>query len=103
MRSPSPRATSPITAESVATLPLEYQAEPALALGSGADGLDATRQILAQAKTHLNPGGLLVVEIGHNRDVLEAAYPALPFTWLETESGDQFVFMLRQEDLPNAA
>ena len=92
-----------VNAESVATLPPEYQAEPALALGSGADGLDATRQILAQAKTHLNPGGLLVVEIGHNRDVLEAAYPALPFTWLETESGDQFVFMLRQEDLPDAA
>ncbi len=90
-----------VNAESVATLPAEYQAEPALALGSGADGLDATRQILAQAKSHLNPGGLLVVEIGHNRDVLEAAYPALPFTWLETESGDQFVFMLRQEDLPH--
>jgi len=89
-----------VNAESVAALPAEYQAEPALALGSGIDGLDATRLILAQAKSHLNPGGLLVVEIGHNRDVLEAAYPALPFTWLETESGDQFVFMLRQEDLP---
>jgi ribosomal protein L3 glutamine methyltransferase len=89
-----------VNAESVAALPAEYQAEPALALGSGVDGLDATRQILAQAKSHLNPGGLLVVEIGHNRDVLEAAYPGLPFTWLETESGDQFVFMLRQEDLP---
>ena len=90
-----------VNADSVATLPPEYHAEPALALGSGADGLDATRQILAQAKSHLNPGGLLVVEIGHNRDVLEAAYPTLPFTWLETESGDQFVFMLRQEDLPH--
>jgi len=90
-----------VNADSVATLPPEYQAEPALALGSGADGLDATRQILAQAKSHLNPGGLLVVEIGHNRDVLEAAYPTLPFTWLDTESGDQFVFMLRQEDLPD--
>jgi ribosomal protein L3 glutamine methyltransferase len=89
-----------VNAESVAALPAEYQAEPALALGSGIDGLDATRQILTQAGSHLNPGGLLVVEIGHNRDVLEAAYPALPFTWLETESGDQFVFMLRQEDLP---
>ena len=88
-----------VNAESVAALPAEYQAEPALALGSGVDGLDATRQILAQAKSHLNPGGLLVVEIGHNRDVLEAAYPALPFTWLDTESGDQFVFMLRREEL----
>jgi len=89
-----------VNAESVAALPPEYQAEPALALGSGADGLDATRHILAAAKTHLNPGGLLVVEIGHNRDALEAAYPKLPFTWLDTESGDQFVFMLRREDLP---
>jgi ribosomal protein L3 glutamine methyltransferase len=88
-----------VNAESVAALPPEYQAEPALALGSGADGLDATRRILAAAKTHLNPGGLLVVEIGHNRDALEAAYPTLPFTWLDTESGDQFVFMLRREDL----
>ncbi len=89
-----------VNAESVAELPQEYQAEPSLALGSGEDGLDATRQILAEAKSHLNPGGLLVVEIGHNRDVLEAAYPALPFTWLDTERGDQFVFMLRREDLP---
>jgi ribosomal protein L3 glutamine methyltransferase len=88
-----------VNAESVAALPPEYQAEPALALGSGKDGLDATRQILAAAKDHLNPGGLLVVEIGHNRDVLEAAYPSLPFTWLDTEGGDQFVFMLRREDL----
>jgi ribosomal protein L3 glutamine methyltransferase len=91
-----------VNAESVATLPPEYQAEPALALGSGEDGLDATRQILSAARAHLNPGGLLVVEIGHNRDALEAAYPALPFTWLDTASGDQFVFMLRREDLPGA-
>ena len=88
-----------VNAESVAALPPEYLAEPALALGSGEDGLDATRQILAQAKAHLNPGGVLVVEIGHNRDALEAAFPSLPFTWLDTAAGDQFVFMLRREDL----
>jgi ribosomal protein L3 glutamine methyltransferase len=88
-----------VNAESVAALPPEYLAEPALALGSGEDGLDATREILNQAKAHLNPNGLLVVEIGHNRDVIETAYPTLPFTWLDTESGDQFVFMLRREDL----
>ena len=88
-----------VNAESVAALPPEYQAEPAMALGSGEDGLDATRQILAQAKAHLNPGGVLVVEIGHNREALEAAFPSLPFTWLDTAGGDQFVFMLRREDL----
>ena len=88
-----------VNAESVAALPPEYLKEPVLALGSGKDGLDFTRILLREARRHLNPGGLLVVEIGHNRDALEAAYPALPFTWLDTESGDQFVFMLRREDL----
>jgi len=90
-----------VNAESVAMLPPEYRAEPLLALGSGEDGLDATRRILAGAKAHLRPCGLLLVEIGHNRDALEAAYPDLPFTWLDTEGGDQFVFMLRREDLPD--
>lgn len=88
-----------VDAPSVRELPAEYRHEPALALGSGEDGLDLTRIILREAKRHLNPGGLLVVEIGHNRDALEAAFPNLPFTWLDTRAGDQFVFMLREEEL----
>ncbi len=89
-----------VDAESVAALPAEYLHEPKLALGSGKDGLDATREILKQAAAHLNPGGILVVEIGHNRDVLEAAYPDLPFNWLDVAAGDEFVFLLHREDLP---
>lgn len=90
-----------VDAESVTALPQEYLHEPALALGSGEDGLDATRRILEQARKHLNPNGMLIVEIGHNRGVLEAAYPHLPFTWLETSAGDQHVFLLHREELPN--
>ncbi|MGE5492731.1 MAG: 50S ribosomal protein L3 N(5)-glutamine methyltransferase [Actinomycetota bacterium] len=89
-----------VNAESVAALPPEYLHEPEMALGSGEDGLDFTRIILREAKRHLNPGGLLVVEIGHNRDELEAAYPDLPFTWLETAAGNEYVFLLREEELP---
>lgn len=88
--------------ESVDELPPEYLHEPEIALGSGRDGLDATRVILAEASRLLNPKGVLLVEIGHNRDVLEAAYPALPFTWLETSSGDGFVFLLTREELVEA-
>jgi ribosomal protein L3 glutamine methyltransferase len=84
---------------SMAALPKEYQLEPQLALGSGEAGLDHTQTILREASKHLNDNGILVVEIGHNRDALLQAYPDLPFTWLETSSGDQFVFLLTKEDL----
>ena len=90
-----------VNAQSVALLPQEYLHEPELALGSGNDGLDATRNILANARVHLKPRGLLIVEIGHNREALETAYPNLPFTWLETSAGDQHVFLLRREELPD--
>ncbi|MGA7595896.1 MAG: 50S ribosomal protein L3 N(5)-glutamine methyltransferase [Gallionella sp.] len=88
-----------VDAASVAALPQEYLHEPKLALGSGQDGLDATRVILGQAARHLTENGILVVEIGHNRDALEAACPELPFTWLDVSVGDQFVFMLHRNDL----
>lgn len=89
-----------VDAAAMTALPLEYRHEPALALAGGADGLDLVRKLLNQAAMHLNAGGFLVVEIGHNRAALEAAYPAVPFTWLETHAGDRFVFLLRREELP---
>lgn len=90
-----------VNAPSMTKLPVEYQREPELALASGKDGLDHIRRILADAPGHLNRGGLLITEIGHNRDALQAAFPQLPFTWLETSAGDEFVFLLRKEDLTN--
>jgi ribosomal protein L3 glutamine methyltransferase len=90
-----------VNAESVAALPPEYLHEPELALGSGDDGLDFTRIILREAKKHLTDHGILVVEIGHNREALEAAYPTLPFTWLDTAAGDEYVFLLHAADLPD--
>ena len=88
-----------VDAESVAALPPEYRHEPEPALGSGEDGLDAVRRILPQAARFLNPHGVLLAEIGHNRDALEAAFPELPFVWLDTSGGDGFVFLLTREQL----
>ncbi len=89
-----------VNAESMATLPEEYRREPEMALASGEDGLDLVRVMLKEAQAHLNPGGLLIVEIGHNRDALEAAFPQTPFTWLETSAGNEYVFLLRADELP---
>jgi len=89
-----------VTAASMRRLPVEYRREPEMALASGADGLLHTRRILAEAKRHLNPGGLLVVEIGHNREALEREYPKLPFAWPAFAAGEGFVFVIRREALP---
>ncbi|PXW85734.1 [LSU ribosomal protein L3P]-glutamine N5-methyltransferase [Nitrosomonas sp. Nm84] len=91
-----------VNAESMERLPQEYQHEPQNALASGEDGLDATRQILQQAARYLTDDGILVVEIGHNRAALEQAYPKLPFTWLETSAGGEFVFLLQRKQLPHS-
>jgi ribosomal protein L3 glutamine methyltransferase len=88
-----------VNAPSMQALPEEYRREPVGALASGEDGLEHVRTILREAPKHLNKGGLLVVEIGHNRDALEEAFPELPFTWLETSAGDEHVFLLSREQL----
>ena len=89
-----------VDAPSMAELPAEYRNEPQLALGSGVAGLDHTHTILREAANYLNEDGILIVEIGHNRDALLEAYPDLPFTWLEVSSGDEFVFLLTKSQLP---
>jgi ribosomal protein L3 glutamine methyltransferase len=89
-----------VNATSMAALPEEYRHEPRSALSSGVDGLDATRAILREAASHLTENGILIVEIGHNRAELEKNFPRTPFTWLETTAGDEFVFLLRRDEIP---
>lgn len=88
-----------VDAPSMATLPAEYQNEPQLALGSGVAGLDHTHTLLREAANYLNDDGILIVEIGHNREALETAYPNIIFNWLETSSGNEFVFLLTKFQL----
>jgi ribosomal protein L3 glutamine methyltransferase len=84
-------------------LPAEFRHEPALALAGGTDGLDLVRRILREAPEHLNPGGWLVMEVGHYRSRVERAFPRLPFIWAETSGGDDCVLMLQKEALQSAA
>jgi ribosomal protein L3 glutamine methyltransferase len=88
-----------VTAMAMADLPAEYRHEPKLALSGGDDGLDAVRTILDEAPRFLNPGGTLVVEVGHNRSATEVAYPRLPFVWLDTAGSSDSVFLLKREKL----
>jgi ribosomal protein L3 glutamine methyltransferase len=88
-----------VNAASMAALPPEFRREPQSALAAGEDGLDLVRRILAQAGRRLAKDGVLVVEVGHNRDAVEAAFPDLAFTWPQTSGGDGFVFLVEQRQL----
>jgi len=88
-----------VDAADIDSMPAEYRAEPALALASGRDGLDITRQILKKAARYLAPGGLLVVEVGNSCTALEHAYPEVSFIWPEFEHGGHGVFVLTHEQL----
>jgi ribosomal protein L3 glutamine methyltransferase len=88
-----------VTADAVQRFPAEHQAEPVMAHLGGRDGMDIVRRILANAGDHLTPGGTLVVEVGQGRDTLEAAFPQLPFLWLDTEFSEGEVFALPADAL----
>ena len=89
-----------VTSEAMDALPAEYRHEPALALAAGPDGLDVVRRILASAREHLNPGGVLAIEVGHNQDLVTEAFPGLAAVWLDTEHAAGKVFLVTREDLP---
>lgn len=86
--------------ETMEILPPEFRHEPAMALGSGEDGLDITRRILAEGAAHLAVGGGLLCEVGLGRGTLEAAFPETPFLWLDTEDSEAEVFWLARADFP---
>lgn len=85
--------------EEMATLPDEYRREPELGLFGGDDGLDIVRRILSGAAKHLQPGGVLIGEVGNTEEVLQDAFPDVPFVWLEFERGGGGVFVLTRAEL----
>ncbi|MGZ3184646.1 MAG: 50S ribosomal protein L3 N(5)-glutamine methyltransferase [Telluria sp.] len=88
-----------VNSASMKKLPQEYLREPQIALDGGADGMDLVRKIVAGAAKRLTPRGVLVVEIGNERDFAEAAFGELGLTWVTTSAGDDMVFLLTADQL----
>jgi ribosomal protein L3 glutamine methyltransferase len=88
-----------VGAAELAELPDEYSREPVVGLAGGTDGLDIVRRILREAGEHIEPGGILVVEVGNSETELVDAYPRAPFTWLDFEHGGGGVFVLTAEQV----
>jgi ribosomal protein L3 glutamine methyltransferase len=88
-----------VNTESMAALPQEYRAEPALALAGGKDGMDFIRKLIRQAPSHMTEHALLVLEVGNERAHFETAFPRLPAVWLPTSAGDDQVLLIEAESL----
>jgi ribosomal protein L3 glutamine methyltransferase len=88
-----------VNSDSMATLPQEYLREPQIALDGGADGMDLVRKIIDGAADYLTPEGILMVEIGNERENAEAAFGHLGLTWVTTSAGDDMVFLLTADQL----
>lgn len=88
-----------VSGAEMSDLPAEYRHEPELGLVAGADGLDVVRRILAGARRHLRPDGILVVEVGGSAARLVEAFPRVPFVWLDFERGEDGVFLLTRDQL----
>jgi len=112
-----------VDAQSMAELPPEWRHEPTLGLDGGLslravaqsaeidvakvasadlkdDGLDLVRQVIEQASAHLTADGLLILEIGHQIQAFEAAFPSLTPIWLPVPAGDQMIALLERSALP---
>jgi ribosomal protein L3 glutamine methyltransferase len=90
-----------VNATAMKNLPDEYRHEPELALAGGADGMDIVRRIIGEARKWLTEDGVLVVEIGNERENVEASLGGLDLVWLSTSAGDDNVFLLQAADLPD--
>jgi ribosomal protein L3 glutamine methyltransferase len=87
-----------VNAQSMAELPPEYKAEPAMALDGnthgGSDGMDFIRELLLDAPAHMSENAVLVLEIGNERVYFESAFPQLEAVWLDTSAGGDQVLLL---------
>ena len=88
-----------VNSASMATLPAEYLAEPHIALAGGVDGMDFILPLLRQLPAKLTAQGVLVLEIGNEREHFERAFPSLEVIWLETSAGDDVVLLLTRDAL----
>ena len=88
-----------VNAASMAQLPAEYRAEPALALAGGADGMDFIRQLLQDAPSRMSENAVLILEIGNERSHFEAAFGQLPVYWIDTSAGEDQVLLATRQAL----
>ena len=70
-----------------------------MALDGGKDGLVIIRKLLAQAVTRLQPHGIVVLEVGALKPVVQETWPKMPMRWLKTQDAMNCVCLIRAADV----
>ena len=87
-----------VNRRSMAQLPAEFRAEPAMALDGnadgGVDGMDFIRGLMKDVRSYLSEHGVLVLEIGHERAHFDAAFARMQVVGLPTSAGDDQVLLI---------
>ena len=73
----------------------EFAAEPRMAHDGGRDGLKIIRQLLRQARSRLQPHGIVVIEVGGLRAAIDREFAALEPHWLHTEDRSDCVVLFQ--------
>ena len=63
------------------------------------ESANALAWLMDKLPAHLSDGGVLLLEVGHERAHFEAAFPRLQPVWLPSSAGDDAVLLLTREDL----
>lgn len=72
----------------------EFKQEPRMALDGGKDGLVIIRKLLHQARTRLQPHGIVLIEVGGLRAAMDREFAALEPHWLHTHDGSDCVCVI---------
>ena len=75
-------------------LPDEYRKEPKIALDGGIEGISLVEKIIIQAQNYLSKSGILILEVGDNKKIIEKKFNQLNIYWVKTENSNNSVCLI---------
>ena len=83
-----------VLSKNMKKLPDEYRKEPKIALDGGFEGISLVEKIINQAQNYLSKTGILILEVGGNKKIIEKKFNQLNIYWVETENSNNSVCLI---------
>ena len=83
-----------VLSKNMKKLPDEYRKEPKIALDGGFEGISLVEKIINQAQNYLSKTGILILEVGDNKKIIEKKFNQLNIYWVETENSNNSVCLI---------